>query len=181
MTLFLDADTVLESMTASHAKPLFDLVEANRAHLRSWLGWVDHMQSPAHFERFIEGVQAREAARQEASFVIVFQNHIAGRAGIYQLDHQNQTGSLGYWLGAGFQGRGLVSSACRRLLAYGFEELQLNRLEIRCGTGNYKSRAVPERLGFCLEGVVRQGERVNGVFIDLLSFSLLKDEWLAQK
>ncbi|MCC6462251.1 MAG: GNAT family N-acetyltransferase [Saprospiraceae bacterium] len=179
MTLHIDADTVLEPLAVHHAEPLFQLVEANRAHLRSWLTWVDHMQSPGHFERFIKGAQERAAARQESSFLLIYKNEIAGRAGIYQLDHQNQTGALGYWLGAAFQGKGLVSSACRRLLAHGFEELQLNRLEIRCGTGNLKSKAVPERLGFTLEGIVRQGEKLHDSFIDLFLFSLLKEEWQA--
>jgi ribosomal-protein-serine acetyltransferase len=56
----------------------------------------------------------------------------------------------------------------------------LNRIQINCNVENVRSRAVPERLGFKLEGVHRQVEKVQGKFGDWAVYAMLRDEW-AQK
>lgn len=51
-----------------------------------------------------------------------------------------------------------MTSACRVFIDHALLEMELNRVEIRCATGNISSRAIPERLGFVLEGVIREAE-----------------------
>jgi len=58
-----------------------------------------------------------------------------------------------------------------------FRNMDMNRVQIRCGVGNDKSSAIPRRLGFTFEGIERAGERHNHVYIDLEVYSLLKREW----
>jgi ribosomal-protein-serine acetyltransferase len=58
-----------------------------------------------------------------------------------------------------------------------FRNMEMNRVQIRCGVGNHKSSAIPKRLGFTYEGTERAGERHNRNYIDLEIFSLLKSEW----
>lgn len=60
------------------------------------------------------------------------------------------------------------------MIALCFNDLDLNRIEIKCATANLRSKTVPEKLGFLKEGVIRQGEFVHGEFIDLSLYSLLK-------
>jgi ribosomal-protein-serine acetyltransferase len=56
--------------------------------------------------------------------------------------------------------------------------MDVNRIQIRCGTMNLSSRKIPERLGFMLEGIERDGELLsNGIYTDLAVYSLLKKEW----
>jgi ribosomal-protein-serine acetyltransferase len=55
--------------------------------------------------------------------------------------------SVGYWMSADYQGRGIMTDCCKALLNYGFGALGLNRIEIRARTDNVKSRAIPIRLG----------------------------------
>ncbi|HSI90037.1 MAG TPA: GNAT family protein, partial [Adhaeribacter sp.] len=110
-------------------------------------------------------------------YFIRHEGQLAGNIGLYHIDHQNKIAAIGYWLGAAFQGKGIITEACRKLIAYGFTELNLNRIEIKCGTGNLKSQAIPERLGFTKEAILRQAELVNGNFQDLYLYSLLKEEW----
>ena len=81
-------------------------------------------------------------------------------------------------MGEAFVGRGLVTKAAKRVVAHLFEAEQLHRLEMQCGTENVRSRAVPERLGFTLEGVRRQSHWITDRFIDHAVYGLLADEVL---
>ena len=58
----------------------------------------------------------------------------------------NKLASIGYWLDQHYQGKGIITKSCKALIHYGFTTLHLNRIEIRCGTENYKSQAIPESL-----------------------------------
>lgn len=69
-----------------------------------------------------------------------------------------------------------MTSAVREMVFVGFNDFGLNRIEIQCATINAKSRAIPERLGFIQEGVLRSSEKVNGRFLDHAVYGLLKIE-----
>jgi len=53
----------------------------------------------------------------------------------------------------------------------------MNRVEIHCATGNTKSCAIPRRLGFHLDGTMREGQLLNGRAVDIHVFGLLAREW----
>jgi ribosomal-protein-serine acetyltransferase len=55
--------------------------------------------------------------------------------------------------------------------------MKLNRVQINCNVENVRSRAIPEKLGFKLEGMLRQMEFVNGRFGDWAVYGMLRDEW----
>ena len=84
---------------------------------------------------------------------------------------------IGYWLGSKFQGKGIVTGACRLLTDHAFDEWKLNRVEIHCAPGNKKSCAIPKRLGFQLEGVLRKAQRLNGKYLDTNVYGMLARDW----
>jgi ribosomal-protein-serine acetyltransferase len=69
-----------------------------------------------------------------------------------------------------------MTRAVQAVTDYAFDDLDLNRLEIQAGTANAKSRAIPERLGFRQEGVLRDYERVGDRYLDIVVYSLLARE-----
>jgi ribosomal-protein-serine acetyltransferase len=75
----------------------------------------------------------------------------------------------------------LITKSCRALIDYAFNELNLNRVEIRCGVGNIKSRKIPEKLGFREEGTIREAEWLHDRFIDLVIYGMLSSEWKGEK
>lgn len=157
----LDTTTSLVLALPTHAPELFALTDANRAHLRAWLPWVDHVKTVADTTAFIR--DRLHAFADERGFCLLILHHgkIAGTIGFNYLDLTHRNATIGYWLDAASTDRGLMTAAVRELTALGFDHYGLRRIEIRCATPNNRSRAIPERLGYTLEGVLRQAEHVN--------------------
>ncbi|MNV95651.1 putative ribosomal N-acetyltransferase YdaF [compost metagenome] len=70
-----------------------------------------------------------------------------------------------------------MTSACRVFIDYAMLEMELNRVEIRCATENLSSRAIPERLGFVLEGIVREAEKLPSGYVHHAVYGMLRREW----
>ena len=176
----VDDTIVLELIDDHHAETLYQLVKINRLHLREWLPWVDHMRSVDDFKRYINSSKLRYSNQTEMGYVIMADRIMIGRVGLYNIDAGNKTASIGYWLDQQWLGKGIITRCCKAVIDEGFGRLQLNRIEIRAAAGNVKSQAIPERLGFKKEGIIRQGEFVNNQFVDLFVYSILKEEWERQ-
>jgi len=177
MKIQVDDTISLEFLEEIHAESLFNLVNDNRTYLREWLPWVDHMHTVANFAYYISDTKKRAAERTDFGYAIIIDKNIVGRIGLHHLNNQNKIGEIGYWLADGLQGRGIITKCCTAIINHGFTQLGLNRIEIKCGTGNSKSRAVAEKLQFKSEGISRQAELLNGKYIDLYLYAMLKEDW----
>ncbi|HEX8314845.1 MAG TPA: GNAT family protein [Flavisolibacter sp.] len=179
--LIADTDIILEPIDDHHAHLLLNLVNDNRPALRQWLPWVDRMRTIENFRWYINRCKEQHEEKTDYSYVVKVKEQAAGRIGIHYIDQQNKSGAIGYWIGSDFSGRGIITKACVALINHCFTELELNRLEIKCATRNYKSAAVAERLSFTKEGVLRQAEWVNGQAVDLSVYAMLKTEWVMKQ
>jgi len=175
--LLLADSTELKLLNLSHKDELFTLINTNREHLREWLPWVDATQSPADTESFLQFAINQYQSGQGPQYAIFSESALCGVCGFHPFDLSNRSGSLGYWLGASYGGKGIMVRAVQALVEQGFREYGLNRIEIACATGNTRSRAIPERLGFELEGVFREREYVNGRYLDQAIYSMLASEF----
>lgn len=177
ITIAIDENIKLELTAAKHARGLYDAVKANRKHLSQFLPWVGNMQSLADFRQYIETCETLYRQGKEVSFVILLNEVAVGRIGLHHVNPDNKNASIGYWLMKEAEGKGIIIRSCRKLITYGFDELHLHRIEIKAAVQNVKSRAIPEKLNFKKEGVLRDAELVNGVYLDLILYSMLRDEW----
>ena len=84
---------------------------------------------------------------------------------------------MGYDLLREHRGKGLMTEAMRAVLAYGFETMRLNRVEVLIDPTNARSLRLVERLGFQREGVFRENTYFRGRFIDDAVYALLAREW----
>ena len=176
-TIAISADVRLTPLDLEDAADLFALTDANRAHLRAWLPWLDGVRRVEDTRAFLRTAERQAARNDGAQFAVRVDGAIAGVIGHHRIDWRNRHTSLGYWVGEAYQGRGLVTAACRSLLAHAFDAARLNRVEIRCAVGNRRSRAIPRRLGFREEGLVREAEWLYDHFVDHVVYGMLASDW----
>ncbi|WOV84019.1 GNAT family protein [Sporosarcina jeotgali] len=176
-TLPVSETVSLKLLEQEDAAELFFLVNESRTHLREWLPWVDGALSPESYRPVIEMWLKQFAEHNGFQAGILYNGEIAGMIGFHKIDWMNKSTSLGYWIGERFQGNGIMTDAVRAMIDYAFSIYKLNRVEIRCGTANAKSRAIPERLNFHLEGIQRDAEFLYDHFHDLAVYSILARDW----
>lgn len=173
----VDAHCELLQLDPSGAEEIFAVVCRNREHLARWLPWVESTRAVEDTRRFLEQVSANRAEGKTAAYSLRVQGALAGLIGLHDIDEANGTAQIGYWLAADHEGRGRMTQAVRALLGMAFDGLGLERIEIRCAAGNLRSQAIPSRLGFTYEGVLRSAQRLPGGRVDIRVYSLLREEW----
>lgn len=177
-SLRADDEVEIELAEEHHAQVIFDLTDGNREHLGAWMPWVPATMTVADTLGFLKFVRAEYAAGRQFHANLRYHGEVVGAIGL-RIDRNNLRCELGYWIAAGFEGRGVVTRGVRALTTAAFRELGLNRVEIRAGTENVRSRAVPERLGFAFEGVLRSNEKVGERFLDHAVYAMLAADWPA--
>jgi ribosomal-protein-serine acetyltransferase len=177
----INADTQLRLIEDRHARELFDLTDRNRRYLRQWLPWLDSTITVEDTRQFIKDALQQFAANEGFQAGIWYRGTLAGVVGYHKIDWFNRQVEIGYWLGADYQGKGLMTESCRALVDHAFHQLRLNRVQIRCAVGNTRSCAIPERLGFTREGMLAQGEWLYDHYIDLIMYGMLASEWKRNK
>lgn len=175
-SLRADDEVEIELAEEHHAQVIFDLTDANRDHLGPWMPWVPATVTVADTLSFLRFVRAEYAAGRQFHTNLRYRGEVAGGMGL-RINRPNLTSEIGYWIAAGYEGRGIVTRGARALTTAAFDSLGLNRVEIRAGTENVRSRAVPERLGFAFEGVLRAHEKVGDRFLDHAVYSMLAADW----
>jgi ribosomal-protein-serine acetyltransferase len=70
-----------------------------------------------------------------------------------------------------------MSKTCNAFVEYAFSQLNLNRIEIKIASGNYKSRKIPPKIGFQEEGVLRHSEWFIDRYFDKVIYGILREEW----
>ena len=173
----IEEGLTLELVTPYDCEAFYKVIDSNRKHLREWLPWVDGTASAKDTEDFIKHSMRQYAATGEFQALIKVNGEIAGIIGLHELSHYSKRTSIGYWLAEGYQGKGIMTKACKAVIDYAFTTMKLRRVEIRCADENFKSQAIPKRLGFKEEGVCRKSENLYGNFVDLIVFSMLVEEW----
>ncbi|MGK0701173.1 GNAT family N-acetyltransferase [Priestia flexa] len=175
----MDDEVSLRLFNEDDAEEFYDLTINSKPYLKEWLGRLDYTKS---VEDTAKNIQSRckeiiDNGGYPQSFAIIFNGRIAGTIGFNTIDKANKIGVVGYWLGEKFQGKGIMSKAFKALVDYGFNDLKLNRIEVRVAVENRKSRALPERFGFKEEGRKRQAEWLYDHYVDHVIYGILSNEW----
>lgn len=170
---------VVRAYRLEDAEAFNEAIAQSRDHLRPWMAWADEHQSLDETRDFIIRCQARRLLRQGFTMG-VFDLHTGGYlggSGFTPLDWEIRTFEIGYWLRDGAEGHGYITEATRLLTDYLFDQLAAQRVQIVCDARNTRSAAVPTRLGFTREALLRHYLRaVDGTLEDTLIFALIPSD-----
>lgn len=172
INLIIDNNINLKSIQDVNARDLFLLIENNRDYLSEFLNWVPFINLVEDEQEYVESLKNDET---NVAFAILYENRVIGSIGFICIDNLNKNAQLGYCIDKDFQGKGIITKACKKIIEYGFQELELERIEFRIVKDNIKSKAVMERLSADFEGISRKSYFLNGAFVDCEIYSLLKN------
>jgi RimJ/RimL family protein N-acetyltransferase len=154
--------TVLQAPRAGLGAELAVVITQSLSHLRPWMTWAQDPPSAESAEKVVRRMEADFIARRDLCFYLYARRgdgspgRLLGGAGLHRMDWSVPRFEIGYWIRPEAAGQGHVSEAVGLLTALAFDRLAARRVEIRCDSRNLKSRAVAERCGFVLEGVLRR-------------------------
>ena len=143
-----DEDLALRPWTEDDVPAL--VVACNDVEITRWITRIPTPYTEADALAFIRG---EVSTGPEHSFAITLDGTVVGSIGMSV--NTNRTGHIGYWCARDSRGRGLTPRALRLICRFGFEELDLGRLELITEPENHPSQRVAEKAGFRREGVLR--------------------------
>lgn len=125
--------------------------------LRPWMIWANREQSPEETETLMRQSHVRFLERTDLRFhgYLKETGELAFCGGLHRIDWHSRKFELGYWLRSKYAGKGLATEAVRGLERLAIEQLGANRIEIQCDSENARSIEVAKRLGYSLEGKLR--------------------------
>lgn len=153
--------TLLFAPRAGLGAEMAVVITQSLSHLRPWMPWAQDAPTAESSELVVRRMQADFITRRDLCFQIYARRadgspgRLLGGTGLHRIDWTVRRFEIGYWIRPEAAGQGHVSEAVRLLTALAFDVLGARRVEIRCDPRNVKSRAVAERCGFELEGVLR--------------------------
>ena len=136
--------------------------------------------------RPVNGEQEREffenvvCGDDTVNLLILVDSTPVGTIGFSGLDWEADRAEIGYWIAPDHHRQGYGTDATERVVAYGFDQLGLHKIEARVFAFNEPSRRLLESVGFTREGVHRDRIFVDGDYRDTYWYGLLEDEWRSQ-
>ncbi len=167
---------LLRQIRPDDAAALFTLFSDEEA--MRFYGRAPH-RSLEETREWIGRIQAGYARRESFQWGITRkgEDRVIGTCTFFHFDEGFHRAETGYALHRAFWRQGIVSEAMSAVLAYGFTELGLHRVEAMIDIANEASKALLLKLGFSYEGNLRQRFFFRNRFEDEHYFGLLKDEW----
>lgn len=170
---------LLRPLTANDAPPLLEIF-SDPVVMRYWstLPWTEMAQAEAMIARDASGHQTGEHLRLGIELAATGQ--LIGTCTLFGINTESRRAELGYGLRASAWGQGYMAEALPALVHYGFESLNLNRIEADIDPRNLASQRSLERLGFTKEGTLRERWIVGDEVSDTAFYGLLRRDWAAQ-
>ena len=97
--------------------------------------------------------------------------------GFHAISDYHKRIEIGYDLNRHYWGRGIMTEALSLIIGHAFENSEVNRIEAFIEPPNKASRALLRRLGFRMEGTLREHEMCRGKLTDIQVLGLLRREW----
>lgn len=181
MKINVDNEIILKILKNTNEKDLFKITHCSRNHLREWLPWVDYIVEAKDSGEFIKIMNEKWEEKKALALGIFYHEKIVGIVSFNEINHTNDIAEIGYWITKDYTNKGITTRSVKKLIDYGFKELELNKIEILTATKNFNSQNVAKKLSFIKEGVRRSAEKLHNKYQDIQTFGILKSEWEEMK
>lgn len=152
----------------------------SQSELEPWLSWAVDVGSEDDYEARVRKAHLRFLAREDMWLILLLRNQdtLVGGSGLHRIEWSVPKFEIGYWARTRFAGQGFISEAVDGITEFAFKFLGARRVEIRCDSQNERSIAIPKRLGFTQEAIVRHDSRhhLTKQLRDTLVFAKLADD-----
>jgi RimJ/RimL family protein N-acetyltransferase len=136
-------------------KAVYEAIKRSRQDLKKWLPFAQGEQTLDEAEISARKAHIEFLRRTDLRLHIFHKETGAfiGATGLHRIDWKVPKFEIGYWIDSNESGKGYMTEAVKGVTGFAFQQLKANRIEIRCDMKNIRSRAIPERLGFILDGI----------------------------
>lgn len=164
---------ILRKMVLNDAEAVF--AYASNSEVSRYTLWETH-RSIEDSRAFLEFATQKYENGGEPDWGIVYRGNgcLVGACGLVNWEAEHARAEVGFVLSREYWGRGLMSEAVQAILRFGFERMNLNRIEARCIAENAASARVMEKAGMVYEGTLRQREYIKGAYRDIKLYAILK-------
>ncbi|UTO28528.1 50S ribosomal protein L7/L12-serine acetyltransferase [Bartonella harrusi] len=174
--LYVDDNIRLTTPSRKFAPALYESIHCNREYFSQFMAWPRFVNHENDTANFLDSCFLAHQKDEGKTYVILFKENPVGLLSFNNIDHENKTGYIGYWLDRKAQGNGIITRAIKALVKHYSSHHLLKRFVIKCATANQKSNAVAKRCGFELEGTLKQAEYLNSVFHDQNIYSWISSD-----
>jgi ribosomal-protein-serine acetyltransferase len=176
--LAVDDEIRLVLAEERHAQSMTDLISRNQRRLARWEPWAEKPVTLDGTRAYIRAALDDFVRGRQISTIIAVDGGLRfiGRCGI-RINPYVASGDIGYWIDAEYEGRGITSRAARALVTSAFDEIGLTKMDLRTSIENQRSRAVAERLGFALEGLLPGGLQFRERSDDVALYGVTSKQW----
>lgn len=169
---------VLRRKTTDYSQDFFNIIDKNRAFFSQWMFWLNTVNSVKDVE--ISNKKSMKKWDKKTSFAyIIFEknsNDLIGTISTHDIAWDSNSTTIGYWLGSNYNGKGYMTESMK-IFENALFEIGLNRLVLETDLENKKSFGIPERLGYQLDGVMREDCIENNKYRSTKVYSKLRSEW----
>ncbi|MDN3015203.1 GNAT family N-acetyltransferase [Paenibacillus sp. BSR1-1] len=135
---------------------VYEAMQASIEELKPWMPWAHRKQNELDVEANMRDAHAKFLTREDLRLHLYDKEtgQFIGSSGLHRINWDVPKFEIGYWIDSRYSGRGYITEAVEAITNFAFTELKARRVEIRCDSKNVRSKAIPERLGFNLEGIL---------------------------
>jgi len=151
----IDDHLALRLFSVLDAEEAAAVIARNRERLARWMAWATPDANADSVRAFITEALARWSRGEALESWLTYDGAIIGSVGMVTIQQAARWAEIGYWIDAAYEGRGFVTRAVEVVERIAFDDLGCERVQIRCDVDNTRSAAVPQRLGYTLEGTLR--------------------------
>ncbi len=167
---------ILRQMKRSDAPDMYEY--AQKEEVTKFLLWSPH-ESLSYTEQYLNYIQSRyrDGDFYDWAIILKSENKMIGTCGFTTIDTENNCGEIGYVINPLYAGNGYACEAVSRILDFGFNEIDLHRIEAKYIVGNEASRRVMEKCNMKFEGVAKGSMKIKGDYRDIGKCAILKSEY----